>query len=60
MYQFDGWSETFQNHMEDKKQNNSTMETVLFIFFSKMCSVKKIKFLCYNLFNVQFDQPMIY
>ena len=59
MYQFDGCSETFQNHMEDKYQNNLTMQTVLFIF-SKMCSVEKLRFLCHNLFNVQSDQSMIY
>ena len=42
MYQFDGWSETFQNHMKDKCQNNLSVETILFIF-SRICSVKKNK-----------------
>ena len=36
MYQFDGWSETFQTHMENKCQNDSIVETVLFTFFKNM------------------------
>ena len=36
MYQLDGWSETFQNYMEDKSQNNSTVEAILFIFFNNV------------------------
>ena len=41
IYQFDGWYETFQNHMEDKCQNNSAVETVLFIFFKNVFGGKK-------------------
>ena len=41
MYQFDGWSETFQNHMKDKSQNNLTVEKVLFTFFKNVFGGKK-------------------
>ena len=36
MYQFDGWSGAFQNYMEDTCQNNSTVETILFVFFKNV------------------------
>ena len=41
MYQFDGWSEIFQNHMEDKCQNNSNVETIVFNFFKNVFGEKK-------------------
>ena len=43
-YQFNGWSETFQNHIKDKCQNNSTMEIVLFTFFKNVFGEKNMIF----------------
>ena len=34
-------SGTFQNYMEDKSQNNSTVETIVFIFFKNVFGGKK-------------------
>ena len=33
-------SETFQNHTEDKGKNNSTLETIMFIFFKNVFGEK--------------------
>ena len=60
MYQFEGWSETFQNHIENKGQNNSTTETVLLFFLKNVFGGKKNKIFVNSLFNVQSDTPMIY
>ena len=55
MYQFNGWSETFQNHIENKSQNNSNVEKILFTFFKNVFGRKKIRFLCHNFLNIQSD-----
>ena len=44
MYQFDGLSKIFENHMKDKYQNNLTMETILFTLFQECVRWKKLGF----------------